>query len=96
MMLGIKTCSNYTLYFFLFCLICFHHLHLYIITDQSCLSINGKCYTEDRYCNCLEAITKPTETYIMKPIDEGTKPKDADTTRLVLLQYILVTSVIIC
>lgn len=48
---------------------------------QSCLSINGKCYTEDRYCNCLEAITKPTETYIMKPIDEGTKPNDADTTR---------------
>lgn len=48
---------------------------------QSCLSINGKCYTEDRYCNCLESITNPTVTYITEPIDEGTKPNNADITR---------------
>lgn len=48
---------------------------------QSCLSINGKCYTEDRYCNCLEATAKPTGTYITKSIDAGTKPNDAYTRR---------------
>lgn len=89
MILVIKTCSDYTLYF-LFCLICFYHFHLYIVTDQSCLSINGKCYTEDRYCNCLEATTKPTGTYITKSIDAGTKPNDAYTRRFVFLQSISV------
>lgn len=91
MMLVIKTCSNYTLYFFF---AQFPSSPYCIVTDQSCLSINGKCYTEDRYCNCLESITNPTVTYITEPIDEGTKPNNADITRLVFLQSISPTSML--
>lgn len=49
---------------------------------QSCLSINGKCYTDDYYCNCLEAATKLTGTYKTKSIDAGTKLNDAHTKRI--------------